>query len=102
MVKGIVTDENDKGLKGLTISLYDEDLIFDDILGTTITNENGNFEIIYRTEAFEFLFEKRPDLYIKVLDSNGKKLYSSEKAVRPNVGNVEEFVIKIELSKTKD
>jgi hypothetical protein len=99
VVKGKVTDENNKGLKGLTISLYDQDLFFDDVLGTTLTNENGNFEIIYRVDAFKFLFEKKPDLYLKVLDNKGKKLYTSEKKIRPDAGRVEEFIIKIESKK---
>ena len=98
-VKGKVTDENDRGLMGLTVSLYDEDLFFDDALGTTLTNDDGNFEIIYRTDAFKLFFDKKPDLYIKVLDSNGKKLYSSENMVRPEAGRVEEFIIKISFKK---
>jgi len=101
VVRGKVTDENDKGLNGLTVSLYDKDLFFDDVLGTTLTNENGGFEIIYRIDAFEFLFEKKPDLYLKVLDSNGKKLYTSENSIRPGAGRVEEFLIKIDSKKTK-
>lgn len=99
VVRGKVTDENDNGLKGLTLSFYDKDLFFDDVLGTTLTNENGSFEIIYRIEAFEFLFEKKPDLNIKVLDTNGRKLYASEKSVRPNAGRVEEFSIRIASKK---
>lgn len=99
IVRGKVTDENDKGLKGLTISLYDQDLFFDDLLGTTVTDKTGNFEIKYMTESFKFLFEKKPELYLKVLDNSGKKLYSSENTVRPGAGRVEEFVIKINFKK---
>jgi hypothetical protein len=99
IVKGKVSDETDKGLKGLTVSLYDQDLFFDDVLGTTLTNDDGNFEIIYRTEAFKFLFEKKPDIYVKVLDNKGRKLYSSESKIRPDAGRVEELVIKIDSKK---
>ncbi len=99
VVRGTVTDENNQGLNGLTISLYDKDLLFDDVLGTTLTNEKGDFEIIYRYEAFEFLFEKRPDLYLKVLDDSGKELYTSENTVRPGAGRAEEFMIKIDFNK---
>lgn len=99
VVRGTVTDENNKGLRRLTVSLYDQDLFFDDVLGTTHTNENGNFEIVYRMEAFKSLFEKKPDLYLKVLDSSGKKLYTSENTVRPMAGRVEEFMIKIDFKK---
>ncbi len=99
VVKGKVNDENDKGLPGLTVSLYDKDLLFDDKLGTTLTNENGNFMFIYRTEAFEFLFEKKPDIYLKVLDNKGKKIYTSQNKIRVGVGRVEEFTIKIDTKK---
>ena len=98
-VKGKVTDENNKALQRLTVSLYDEDLFFADVLGTTLTNENGDFEMIYKTDAFKLLFEKRPELSIKVLDRSGKKLYTSENKVRPEAGRVEEFIIKISFKK---
>jgi hypothetical protein len=95
VVRGKVTDEEKKGIKNLTISLYDKDLIFDDKLGTTLTDESGNFEIIYRTEAFKGLFESNPDIFLKVLDSRGKVLYTSRKEVRPEAGRDEYFIIRI-------
>lgn len=101
IVRGRVTDQNDRGLKGLTVSLFDKDRFFDDKLGTTITNENGNFELTYRTEAFEFLFEKKPALYIDVLDSKNTKLYTSENTIRAEAGRVEEIIIKIDTKKKR-
>lgn len=95
VVRGKVVDENDQGIAGLTISLYDKDLLFDDVLGTTVTDDNGNFKFIYRTEAFRNLFEKKPDIYLKVLNAKGETLYSSKKAVRCNVEREEYFEIKI-------
>ncbi|MEI7898004.1 MAG: hypothetical protein WCJ26_13280 [bacterium] len=95
VARGKVTDEQNNGLKGLTISLYDKDLLFDDVLGTTTTNENGNFEIIYRTEAFKGLFDKKPDIYLKVLDNRGTVLYTSKKKVRPEAGRDEFFSVMI-------
>ena len=77
VVKGRVLDKQKKPLSGLTITLYDKDLFFDDVLGTTIADKNGEFIIIYRTEAFRDFFEKRPDIYLKVLDQEGKTLFSS-------------------------
>lgn len=93
---GIVTDNNNDPVKDLILSLYDKDLIFDDILGTTKTDGKGNFIFRFETKAFRDLFEKKPDIYIKVMDENGKNLYTSKKAVRLNVGQVEEFNIQIE------
>jgi hypothetical protein len=93
LVRGrVLYDDNQPGA-GLTISLYDKDLLFDDKLGTTQTDATGNFRILYRTEAFRDLFETNPDLYLKVLDRNGRTLYTSRKAVRSAAGRVEEFQI---------
>jgi hypothetical protein len=95
VVRGKVTDEENKGIKGLTISLYDKDLFFDDVLGTTTTDENGNFEVIYRTEAFKGLFEKKPDIYLKVLDNKGKVIYTSKRKIRPEARSEESYSINL-------
>lgn len=100
-VHGNVTDEENKGVKGLTISLYDKELLFEDVLGTTLTDEIGNFEFIYRTEAFKDLFDKKPDIYLKVLDSSGKVIYTSKDARRPNAGSEETYMIKLRSKKQK-
>lgn len=99
IVRGQVTDENDQGIGGLIVSVYDEDCIFDDRLGSTLTDENGYFMLNYRTEDFRDLIEAKPDIYLKVLDKEGKTLYTSEKAVRYEAGHVEAFDIGI--GKTK-
>jgi hypothetical protein len=95
MARGLVVDEKGQGFKGLVVSLYDRDLLFDDVLGTTLTDESGSFTILYRREAFRDLFEKSPDLYLKVIDNRGNELYSSKKAVRFKAGNVETFTVTI-------
>jgi Transthyretin-like family len=95
LARGRVSDEQGQPLEGLVVSLYDRDLIFDDRLGTTQTDANGDFSIAYRTEDFRDLFEAHPDLYIKVMDSQGNTLYSSENAVRCETGRVEVFNITI-------
>jgi hypothetical protein len=93
----VVYDDETPGA-GLIISLYDKDLIFDDKLGTTETDDNGDFRIIYRTEAFRDLFEHNPDLYLDVLDRTGKKLFTSRGALRFQAGREEEFRITIKRS----
>ena len=98
-MRGKVVDVKGQGMSGLTVSLYDKDLLFDDVLGTTITGKNGDFEIIYRIDAFQGLFEKKPDIYLKVLDAKGKTLYTSRKAVRCEAGREEFFNIKIKQKK---
>lgn len=91
----VVDKENGQGIGGVTVSLYDKDLLFDDVLGTTLTDEEGSFEVTYQTEAFRDLFEAKPDLYVKVLDAKGRTLYFSRKAVRYEAGHIETFNITI-------
>ncbi|MGE5805657.1 MAG: carboxypeptidase-like regulatory domain-containing protein, partial [Ignavibacteria bacterium] len=47
IVKGQIVDENGKGIPALVISLYDKDLIFDDVLGTSVTDSEGFFRFHY-------------------------------------------------------
>ena len=93
VVRGIVLYDDKTPGAGLTVSIYDKDLFFDDVLGTVLTEDSGRFHMIYRTDAFRDLFEQNPDLYLKVMDAQGKQLYCSKKAIRRNVGKVEEFRI---------
>jgi hypothetical protein len=98
IVRGTVRDEQNQGLEGLVISLYDRDLVFDDVLGTTITDANGKFQILYRTEAFCDLFEANPDLYLKVMDQQGNTLHTSERVVRCEAGHEEVFEIDLDAT----
>ncbi|MGW8182224.1 MAG: hypothetical protein ACWGQW_26140 [bacterium] len=94
IVHGEVVDgESKQGMGGVMVSLYDKDVFFDDILGASLTDSEGYFEITYRIDAFRDLFETRPDLYVKVLDDTGKTLYCSRKCVRPEAGRVETYYI---------
>ena len=94
-ITGKVTDKENKPVAGLIVSAYDKDLLFDDVLGTTSTDENGNFEVIYREESFRDLFDKKPDIYLKILDITGKILYTSRKKIRFEAKKIEHFTIKI-------
>jgi len=100
LVRGRVVYENGDPGRGLTVSLYDKDLVFDDALGTILTDDGGRFSIIYRTDAFPSLFEANPDLYLKVLDNTGNILFRSKK-IRAVAGRVEEFEITIKSGRSK-
>jgi hypothetical protein len=94
-VQGEITDEKGIGIGGLIVSLYDKDLLFDDVLGTITTDWRGRFRIMYRAEAFRDLFEQQPDLYLKVIDDQGSERYSSKEAVRLEGGRVETFNVTV-------
>ena len=89
IVQGQITDDQGQGIGGLIVSLYDADLFFDDRLGQTETDAQGQYTFTYRTADFTDLFEGRPDIYLKVLDRNGNALYTSEATIRCGAGRVE-------------
>jgi hypothetical protein len=89
VVRGRVSDSNNRGLPGLTVSLYDKDFFFDDRLGQTETDQNGNYSLAYRTGDFRDLIERKPDIYLKVMDQKGNTLYTSKKEIRYEAGRVE-------------
>lgn len=95
IVRGRVTDAQGRGLGGLVVSLYDKDLFFDDRLGETETDAEGNYSLVYRTKDFRDLIERKPDIYLKVLNQRGETLYTSKREIRYESGRVE--IINIEL-----
>jgi hypothetical protein len=96
VVRGRVTDSEGKGLGGLTVSVFDRDLLFDDLLGRTDTDDNGNYQLIYPVSEFRDLIEKAPDIYVRVMDQSGNSLYTSEGAIRYEAGRVEVINVRIE------
>ena len=95
IVRGRVTNEKKQGVSGLTIRLYDKEHVFDNVLGTTLTDDNGKFKLTYQTEEFKDLSEKKPEVYLRVTGKRRKILYTSDKAVRFKAGREEVFNITI-------
>lgn len=97
VVRGRVTDQAGKGFSGLFVSVYDKDLFFDDRLGQSETDADGNYSLTYRTEDFRDLIESKPDLYLKVIDRQGRSLYLLKGHIWYESGRVE--VIDIEIDR---
>jgi hypothetical protein len=95
IVRGQITDEEGRGLSGLTVSVYDKDFFFDDLLGQTVTNEEGNYSFTYYADDFRDLIESNPDIYLKVMDNQGNLLRSTEEAVRYEAGKIETINLKV-------
>jgi hypothetical protein len=89
VVRGRVTDRSGKGLSGVFVSIYDEDLFFDDRLGQAETDAQGNYSLTYRTQDFRDLIERKPDLYLKVIDSDGEVLHTYKGHIWYESGRVE-------------
>jgi hypothetical protein len=85
-----------KGLPNLIIAAFDKDLFKDDPLGTVKTDRNGYFEIHYGTKDFrELIFDRRADIYLKVMDPRGNQLLTTKDWVRREARESEGFVIRI-------
>jgi hypothetical protein len=93
-VSGQVLDPDKRAAGGLMVRVFDKDLKYSDLLGTTETDPDGKFQLTYQTKDFRHMLEKNPDLYIEI--SDGKKvLYTSKEAVRFNAGSIEEFEVNL-------
>ena len=57
----------------------DNDLLWDDFVGRTMTNEYGYFEVVFGQENFAKLLalEGKPDLCVIVNDAEGNRLYQT-------------------------
>lgn len=95
VIKGRVTDEQGNGVGGLIVRLYDKDLFFDDRLGEAKTDANGYYTLTYHTEDFRDFFERKPDLYLRVLDEEENALYTSKREIRYESGRVEVMNVKL-------
>jgi hypothetical protein len=90
VVRGRITDAKGAGRGGLTVSIFDKELVFAERLGQTKTDEKGFYSLTYKAEDFRDLIERKPDLFLKVLDPNGRTLFATEKAaIRFEAGRVE-------------
>lgn len=86
---------NGLGIPGLTVQGLDQDLMFDDRLGTATTDASGRFEIRYQKADFSDFFERHPDIYLRILAPDGALLMTTEQAVRFEAGRRERFDLRV-------
>jgi hypothetical protein len=98
---GKVVDENGQPVRGMIVSLYDKDLAFDDRLGAGLTDNDGHFKMTYRADDFRDMFQKNPNLYVKVLNSSGNTLFRTRKPIHAEAGRTVDFQIKIKMKPEK-
>ena len=98
-ITGLVIDSTtQQGIAGLRVEAWDKDLIFDDLVGGTVTDGQGAFQIEFTSSYFAELFlDRQPDLFFKVFRED-ELIKSTEDSVLWNVaaGNTE-VVIEVEI-----
>src|ERR1043166_885475 len=100
-ISGIICEsESRRPLPGLVVRAYDKDMIYDDFLGNAVTDNAGRFEMRYTGSDFKELFENHPDIYLIVMDIEGKHvLHTTSDSVRWDAGTDESFDIEIPMHK---
>src|SRR5687768_15249127 len=78
----ILEKESGLGVASLQVRAYDKDMIYDDLLGTAITDGEGRFELEYTERDFQELFEQQPDIYLEVYAPPRRLLADTKEAIR--------------------
>jgi 5-hydroxyisourate hydrolase-like protein (transthyretin family) len=94
-IQGMVKYDDNTPAAKVVVSLYDNDLIFDEALGAVETDDNGEFIAEYSEEKMEELFSKKPELFVSVSDQNGKQLYRSRNVIKFAKKDIEYLNIKV-------
>jgi class 3 adenylate cyclase len=96
-ISGVLTEQNTgRPLPGLLVRAYDKDFVFDDYLGRTSSDRDGCFEIRFTEDLFRDLFERNPDVYLRIYDASGtNQIHSTLKRVRADAGPDERFAIEL-------
>ena len=91
----ILEAETKQGVPGLIVSAFDKDMVYDDLLGDTMSDAKGEFSIKYDQGKLSALFEQAPDIYVTVKTPGGTSLHTTDGSVRFNARPREEFQIEI-------
>ena len=83
----------DRQASTVVVHAFDRDMRHAEPLGQATTDHDGKFEIEYSRKQFRRAEKERADLFIRVLDHNGRELYESE--TRFNAKDVEVFDIEL-------
>jgi hypothetical protein len=81
----IVNQQTRQGVMGLRVEAWDKDLIFNDLVGSAMTDTEGAFHIECSASYFQECFQDRqPDLFFKIFRGD-TLIHSTEDAVLWNV-----------------
>ena len=74
-VKGRIVDPRGRPMEGITVNVYDKDVMVDDHLGEAVTGDNGKFRVEFTQADYTPPFspgEGRPDIYLKLTHPDGR------------------------------
>lgn len=92
VVSGRVFDEQTGvGLPNVVVRAFDMDRKYDDLLGETVTDENGYYAIEYTGEQFKDVLDATPETYIEVKDDAGNDLFRSTRSFVHKAGASEKI-----------
>lgn len=96
-IEGVVREaESGRPLAGLVVCAFDKDVVKDDYLGETETDEAGRFEIRFTDADFKDALESRPDLYLCIF-AHGRlgPVHDTSYEIRRNASDDEYYEIAI-------
>ncbi|MDP2621002.1 MAG: neuraminidase-like domain-containing protein [Hyphomicrobiales bacterium] len=99
----VINKQTRQGIDALRVEAWDKDLIFEDLVGSAVTNDDGVFQIVVDQSYFKKIFlDRRPDLFFKVFRGD-TLIRSTEDAVLWNSRqNETSIVIEVEVSDKRD
>jgi hypothetical protein len=88
-----------QGIPDLRVEAWDKDLVFDDLVGTAVTDEEGAFQIEFTESHYrECFLDRSPDLFFKVFNQNNEQIASTEDSVLWNIESENiEVVIEVDI-----
>ncbi|MGH9004731.1 MAG: hypothetical protein ACRDYV_16525, partial [Acidimicrobiia bacterium] len=92
----VVERESGRRIAGLVIRPYDADLLYDDVLGSTVTGDDGSFTMSYRERDFAELFEHRPDVYLSIESPLGTHLHDTEQCAHWEASGEAHFTVELD------
>lgn len=101
VITGLVREkESGIGLPDLIVRAYDKDLLYDDLMGEGRTSCDGSFRIVSNAKDFRDFFDKRPDIYLRIMVPGPggvaqREIFNTGHAVRWNAGHLEYILVEI-------